>query len=78
MLKSESLPPLTRAINFMQPINKEVTKAALKEVIGKCFPRIRFAVAYGSAVFQQANVKPSGNSMVDLLLVVNSRSQFHK
>lgn len=77
MLNRESLPPDTSAINFMNPINKEISKQLVTEAVGKCLPRVKFAVAYGSAVFQQANVTQQSKRMIDLLLVVKSRHEFH-
>jgi hypothetical protein len=49
----------------MANIKNEFSKVAL--------PQVKFAVAYGSAVFPQANVKVNQSSMIDLLLVVNDR-----
>jgi hypothetical protein len=61
----------------MANIKNEFSKVALKEIIGNTFPRVKFAIAYGSAVFPQANIKVRQPSMVDLWLVVNNRQQFH-
>lgn len=62
----------------MRQVNRKPSWASLKEAVGAYLPKVKFAVAYGSAVFQQANVKAKSDGMVDLLLIVNNRQEFHQ
>lgn len=75
MLKMESLPPEIRAINFIM-YNKEFSKTVFKEIVKRKFPEVGLVVGYGSGVFPQANV--AKHNMIDLLMVVKDRREFHK
>lgn len=52
-------------------------KFLLENLVKKCFPPVKFAVGYGSAVFKQANYQ-APNLVIDMLLFVEDTKEFHQ